>query len=379
MNPLEFHKQAKGKIEVIVRTPIRSQEDLRLAYTPGVAEPCLEIAKNKELAYVYTRKHNMVAVVTDGSAVLGLGNIGPEASLPVMEGKCVLFKEFADVDAFPIALDTQDVDEIVETVVRIAPMFGGINLEDISAPRCFEVERKLQERLSIPVFHDDQHGTAIVALAGLINACKVVGKEIKNVMVVINGVGAAGVAITNLLLHIGVKDIILIDSQGIICSARTELSTEKQELLAKTNRKNICGTLEDAMKGADVFIGVSKPGVLTESMVRTMGEKPIIFAMANPVPEIMPDLAYAAGAVIVATGRSDFPNQINNVLAFPGIFRGLLDARISKVTMDMKVAAAEAIANYVEHPTVENIIPAPIDRGVAEVVAKTIARFAILR
>ena len=379
MNPLEFHKQAKGKIEVIVRTPIRSQEDLRLAYTPGVAEPCLEIAKNKELAYVYTRKHNMVAVVTDGSAVLGLGNIGPEASLPVMEGKCVLFKEFADVDAFPIALDTQDVDEIVETVVRIAPMFGGINLEDISAPRCFEVERKLQERLSIPVFHDDQHGTAIVALAGLINACKVVGKEIKNVMVVINGVGAAGVAITNLLLHIGVKDIVLIDSQGIICSARTELSTEKQELLAKTNRKNICGTLEDAMKGADVFIGVSKPGVLTESMVRTMGEKPIIFAMANPVPEIMPDLAYAAGAVIVATGRSDFPNQINNVLAFPGIFRGLLDARISKVTMDMKVAAAEAIASYVEHPTVENIIPAPIDRGVAEVVAKTIARFAILR
>src|SRR3989338_3495275 len=240
MNPLEFHKQAKGKIEVIVRTPIRSQEDLRLAYTPGVAEPCLEIAKNKELAYVYTRKHNMVAVVTDGSAVLGLGNIGPEASLPVMEGKCVLFKEFADVDAFPIALDTQNVDEIVETVVRIAPMFGGINLEDISAPRCFEVERKLQERLSIPVFHDDQHGTAIVALAGLINACKVVGKEIKNVMVVMNGVGAAGVAITNLLLHIGVKDIILIDSQGIICSARTELSTEKQELLVKTNRKNIC-------------------------------------------------------------------------------------------------------------------------------------------
>lgn len=379
MNPLEFHKQAKGKIEVTVRTPIRSQEDLRLAYTPGVAEPCLEIAKNKELVYDYTRKYNMVAVVTDGSAVLGLGNIGPEASLPVMEGKCVLFKEFADVDAFPIALDTQDVDEIVETIVRIAPIFGGINLEDICAPRCFEIERKLQDQLSIPVFHDDQHGTAIVALAGLINASRVVGKQMKDLTIVMNGVGAAGVAITYLLLHVGVKNIIMVDSQGIICSARTGLEGEKLALLPKTNVHNICGTLADAIKGADVFIGVSKPGVLTEDMVRTMAEKSIIFAMANPVPEIMPELAHAAGAAVVATGRSDFPNQINNVLAFPGVFRGLLDARISRVTVEMKVAAAEAIAQYVEHPTAENIVPAPIDRGVAEVVANTIARFAVVR
>lgn len=376
MNPLEFHRQHKGKIEVIARTPITSKEDMRLAYTPGVAEPCLDIAKNKELVYDYTRKHNMVAVVTDGSAVLGLGNIGPEASLPVMEGKCVLFKEFAGVDAFPIALATQDVDEIVETVVRISPMFGGINLEDISAPRCFEVERKLQERLSIPVFHDDQHGTAIVALAGLINACKVVGKQLQGVTVVMSGVGAAGVAIANLLLHVGVKDMILVDSEGIICSTRTGLNDEKQELLKKTNTHDVCGSLADALHGADVFLGVSKPGLLTQDMIRTMAEKPIIFAMANPVPEIMPDEAAAAGAAVVATGRSDFPNQINNVLAFPGVFRGLLDARIPVVTTEMKVAAAEAIASCVSQPTADMIIPDAIDRTVAEVVARTIAQFA---
>lgn len=377
MNPLEFHKQHQGKIEIKVRTPITSQEDMRLAYTPGVAEPCLEIAKDKELVYAYTRKGNMVAVVTDGSAVLGLGNIGPEASLPVMEGKCVLFKEFADVDAFPIALATQDVDEIVETIVRIAPMFGGINLEDISAPRCFEVERKLQERLSIPVFHDDQHGTAIVALAGLINAAKVVKKEMKELVIVMSGVGAAGVAITNLLLHVGVKDLLLVDSEGLICSTRGELNEEKEGLRTKTNKQDICGGLSEALKGADVFIGVSKPGVLTEEMIRSMNTDAIIFAMANPVPEIMPDQAHVAGAAVVATGRSDFPNQINNVLAFPGVFRGLLDARLPKVTTEMKVAVAYSIASYVKEPTRDKIIPDAIDRGVVRIVASTIREFSI--
>lgn len=377
MNPLEFHKQHKGKIEIKVRTPITSTEDMRLAYTPGVAEPCLEIAKDKDLVYEYTRKGNMVAVVTDGSAVLGLGNIGPEASLPVMEGKCVLFKEFADVDAFPIALATQDVDEIVETIVRIAPMFGGINLEDISAPRCFEVERKLQKQLSIPVFHDDQHGTAIVALAGLINAAKVVKKEMCELVIVMSGVGAAGVAIANLLLHVGVNDVLLVDSEGLICSTRGELNEEKEELRTKTNKQDICGGLSEALKGADVFIGVSKPGVLTEEMIRSMNTDAIIFAMANPVPEIMPDLAYAAGAAVVATGRSDFPNQINNVLAFPGVFRGLLDARLPKVTTEMKVAVAYAIANYVKEPARDKIIPEAIDRGVAQVVAETIRGFSV--
>ncbi len=376
MNPLEFHKLHKGKIEITVRTPITSQEDLRLAYTPGVAEPCLEIAKNKELVYEYTRKNNMVAVITDGSAVLGLGNIGPEASLPVMEGKCVLFKEFAGVDAFPIALTTQDTDEIVETIVRISPMFGGINLEDISAPRCFEVEKKLQERLNIPVFHDDQHGTAIVVLAGLLNAAKVVNKDMKDLCVVMSGVGAAGVAIARLLLHVGIKNLVLVDSEGIISRARVGLTGEKQALLQETNKEDVSGGLADALVGADVFVGVSKPGVLTKAMIETMAPQAIIFALANPTPEIMPPEAYEAGAAVVATGRSDFPNQINNVLAFPGIFRGLLDARITRVTTDMKVAVAKAIAAYVPEPTRDRIIPEAIDRGVATEVARTIRQFA---
>lgn len=374
-NALEFHKKHKGKIEISVRTPITSQEDLKLAYTPGVAEPCLEIAQNKELVYEYTRKNNMVAVVTDGSAVLGLGNIGPEASLPVMEGKCVLFKEFAQVDAFPIALTTQDVDEIVETVVRISPMFGGINLEDIAAPRCFEVEEKLRARLNIPVFHDDQHGTAIVVLAGLFNAAKILEKELSKMVIVVNGVGAAGVAIANLLLHVGVGNMLLVDSEGIICSAREGLNNEKKKLLEKTNAHDVAGSLADAVRGADVFIGVSKPGVLTAEMVRTMAPDPIIFALSNPTPEIMPDEAKAGGAAIVATGRSDFENQINNVLAFPGVFRGLLDARLPEVTTDMKVAAARAIADYVKVPSRDRIIPEAIDRGVAAVVAETISQF----
>jgi len=314
----------------------------------------------------------MVAVITDGSAVLGLGNIGPEASLPVMEGKALLFKEFAGVDAFPIALTTQDVDEIVETVERISPMFGGINLEDISAPRCFEIERRLQQSLSIPVFHDDQHGTAIVALAALYNALKVVDKNIEDIRVVMSGVGAAGVAITKLLLAAGVGDVLLVDSQGLICNRRDNLTDVKEDLLAELNNKGICGSLADAFIGADVFIGVSKGGLVTADMVKSMHDGAIIIAMANPVPEIMPDVAKAAGAAVVATGRSDFPNQVNNVLAFPGIFRGLLDARIPNVTDDMKLAVARALADYVTDVHAENIIPSPLDKHVVQVVADAV-------
>ncbi len=372
MDAIEYHKKLKGKIEVISRAKVETKEDLSLAYTPGVAKPCLEIAEDVSKVYDYTRKGNMVAVITDGSAVLGLGNIGPEASLPVMEGKCLLFKEFADVDAFPIALKTQDVDEIVETIERISPMFGGINLEDISAPRCFEIEERLRASLDIPVFHDDQHGTAIVALSGLYNALKVVNKKIEDINVVVSGVGAAGVAITKLFITAGVGDILLVDSKGLICNTRDNLNMVKEDLLEKTNKRGICGSLADAMKGADVFVGVSKPGVVTEEIAKSMNTGAIIFAMANPTPEIMPDVAKAAGVVVIATGRSDFPNQVNNVLAFPGIFRGLFDARIPQVTDEMKLAVAKALADYVTDVHAENIIPDALDKNVSKVVAKAI-------
>ena len=373
MNSIEYHKKLKGKLEVISRAKINTKEDLSLAYTPGVAEPCLEIAADKSKVYDYTRKGNMVAIVTDGSAVLGLGNIGPEASLPVMEGKAILFKEFGDVDAFPIALTTQNTEEIIETVKRISPMFGGINLEDIAAPRCFEIEERLAAELDIPVFHDDQHGTAIVCLAGLYNALKVVNKKIEDVRVVMSGVGAAGVAITKLFFAAGVKDILLIDSKGIICSERDNLNSVKQSLLPLTNKENICGSLEDAIKDADVFIGVSKAGLLTQDMVKTMASDPIIFAMANPTPEIMPDLAKEAGAAVVATGRSDFANQINNVLVFPGLFRGLFQSGKKEITMDMKLVAAKALAEYVTELTADMVIPAALDKQVAKVIAKAVA------
>ncbi len=369
---LSYHKKLKGKIEVISRAKLKNRNDLRLAYTPGVAEPCLEIQKDVSKLYDYTRKGNLVAVITDGSAVLGLGNIGPEAGLPVMEGKCALFKRFANVDAFPVAIKTQDVDEFVRTVELIAPMFGGINLEDIAAPRCFEIEEKLKQKLDIPVFHDDQHGTAIVCLAGLINALKVVKKSMKDITVVVNGLGAAGVAITKLLLLSGVGEMRLLDSKGIIFDGRAEVDGVKAELAKKTNREKRSGGLAEALQGADVFIGVSKPNLVTEDMVRSMNEKSILFAMANPVPEIMPDVAKKAGAFVVATGRSDFPNQINNVLAFPGIFRGALDARVRFITEEMKLAAAYALAKAVKKPTANYIIPDPFDKRVAKLVAKAV-------
>lgn len=372
MNSLEYHKKLKGKIEVVSRAKIESREDLSLAYTPGVAEPCLEIAKDVSKVYDYTRKGNLVAVITDGSAVLGLGDIGPEAGLPVMEGKCVLFKEFAGVDAFPIAIKTQDVNEFVRTVELISPIFGGINLEDIAAPRCFEIEEKLRTKLDIPVFHDDQHGTAIVVLAGLMNALKVVNKNIHDIKIVMSGAGAAGIAVANLLLRAGAGDIILIDSQGAICSARKDLTPVKKELLERTNREDICGGLVDAIKGADVFVGVSKPGLLSAEMVKAMAKDAIVFALANPTPEIMPDQAKAGGAAVIATGRSDFPNQINNVLAFPGVFRGLLDGHIKNVSEQMELAAAKAIADYVKTPTAEAIMPSVLDKGVAEAVAAAV-------
>lgn len=369
---LLYHKDLKGKIEVISRAQIKTREDLALAYTPGVAEPCKEIALHPETVYDYTRKGNMVAVVTDGSAVLGLGNIGPEAGLPVMEGKCVLFKEFAGVDAFPIALKTQDVDEFVRTVELLSPIFGGINLEDISAPRCFEIERKLRERLDIPVFHDDQHGTAIVVLAGLLNALPLADKNLAEVQIVINGAGAAGTAIAELLFAAGARNIVTVDSMGIISLKRNDLNEEKKHLAGFTNSEQKEGNLSDALICADIFIGVSKPGLLTGAMIKTMNEKAIIFAMANPTPEIFPDEAKAAGAFIVATGRSDFANQVNNVLAFPGIFRGLLDGRIKIVTDEMCIAAAHAIAGAVTNPSVENILPSPFEKSVSQRVAQAV-------
>ena len=376
---LKFHENLKGKLEIKSRASIKNADDLSLAYTPGVAEPCREIHKDPSKAYTYTRKWNTVAVVSDGTAVLGLGDIGPLASLPVMEGKAVLFKEFADVDAFPIVLDTKDVDEIVETVARIAPSFGGINLEDIAAPRCFEVERKLKERLDIPVFHDDQHGTAIVVLSGIINALKVVKKELTNLKIVINGSGSAGTAICKLLLSSGVKNIVMCDINGVIHEGGILPNDNLKELATITNPNKETGLLKDAIKGADVFIGVSAPNIVSKEMVASMNKDAILFAMANPTPEIFPEDALEAGAKVVGTGRSDYPNQINNVLAFPGIFRGALDVRATEINEEMKVAAAYAIANAIDDKdiTAENIIPKAFDLTVQKKVSKAISEAAI--
>ena len=371
---LQMHEQWNGKLETTAKAHVNSREDLAIAYTPGVAEPCKVIAKDPEAAYKYTIKSNTVAVVSDGSAVLGLGNIGALAAMPVMEGKAVLFKEFGGVNAVPIYLDTQDTEEIIRTVVNIAPAFGGINLEDISAPRCFEIETRLKELLDIPVFHDDQHGTAIVVLAGIINALKVTKKEKETCRVVVNGAGSAGVAITKLLLNYGFKDITMCDINGIISKDSENLNWMQKEMAKVTNLKNASGTLADALKGADIFVGVSAPGIVTKDMVASMNKDAILFAMANPVPEIMPDLAKAAGAKVVGTGRSDFPNQVNNVVAFPGIFKGALEGRASQITEEMKLAAAKAIAGLVpdEELSEDNILPQAFDPCVAETVSRAI-------
>ncbi len=375
---LKRHYEWKGKIEVIPRAPLQSREDLSLAYTPGVAQPCLEIQKEYTKSWELTRRANLVAVITDGTAVLGLGDIGPEAGMPVMEGKCVLFKSFGDVDAIPLCVRSKDVDEFVRTVSLISGSFGGINLEDISAPRCFEIEKKLQEVCDIPIFHDDQHGTAVVASAAILNALKVVGKKIDEIRVVINGSGAAGIAIAKQLLSLGVKDLLILDRTGIICEGREKQNAFKEEMAKLTNRDHLNGDLKTAMKGADVFLGVSSPGIVSQDMVRSMNKGAIVMPMANPTPEIMPDLAKEAGAAIVGTGRSDFPNQINNVLAFPGIFRGALDVRASVINEEMNVAAAYAIAGYVPADQLgpECIIPSALDRGVAQVVAKAVGEAA---
>lgn len=371
---LQMHEQWNGKLETTAKAHVNSREDLAIAYTPGVAEPCKVIAKDPEAAYKYTIKSNTVAVVSDGSAVLGLGNIGALAAMPVMEGKAVLFKEFGGVNAVPICLDTQDTEEIIRTVVNIAPAFGGINLEDISAPRCFEIETRLKELLDIPVFHDDQHGTAIVVLAGIINALKVTKKEKETCRVVVNGAGSAGVAIMKLLLNYGFKDITMCDINGIISKDSENLNWMQKEMAKVTNLKNASGTLADALKGADIFVGVSAPGIVTKDMVASMNKDAILFAMANPVPEIMPDLAKAAGAKVVGTGRSDFPNQVNNVVAFPGIFKGALEGRASQITEEMKLAAAKAIAGLVpdEELSEDNILPQAFDPCVAETVSRAI-------
>lgn len=371
---LMLHEQWNGKIETVSKTPVKTREDLALAYTPGVAEPCKVIAEDKEAAYKYTMKANTIAVVSDGSAVLGLGNIGPHAAMPVMEGKAVLFKEFGGVNAVPICLDTQDTEEIIKAVTYLAPSFGGINLEDISAPRCFEIEERLKATLDIPVFHDDQHGTAIVVLAATINALKITRKKKEACKIVVNGAGSAGIAITKLLLSYGFTNIILCDRTGIISKDRTDLNWMKKQMLEITNPNNESGSLADAMKQTDIFVGVSAPDTLTAEMIKTMNQDPIIFAMANPVPEIMPDVAKAAGAKIVGTGRSDFPNQINNVVAFPGIFRGALEGRAPQITEEMKLAAAEAIASLVPEDELneENIMPEAFNPNVAEVVAAAV-------
>ena len=375
---LKKHYEWNGKIEVISRVPVENRQDLSLAYTPGVAEPCLEIQKDINKSYELTRRNNLVAVITDGTAVLGLGDIGPEAGMPVMEGKCALFKSFADVDAFPICIRSKDVDELVRTIYLISGSFGGINLEDIGAPRCFEVERKLKEICDIPVFHDDQHGTAIVVAAALINALKLVKKEIGKVKVVINGAGAAGCAIGKHLLNIGVKDLTMVDRFGIICRGMEGLNAAHAEIAEVTNPRMLRGNLADAMKGADVFIGVSAPGIVSEEMVQSMNRDAVVFPMANPTPEIMPDLAKKAGARVVGTGRSDFPNQINNVLAFPGIFRGALDCRASCINEEMKVATSFALASLIpdEELTEENIIAPALDKRVAQVVAEAVIKAA---
>ena len=371
---LMLHEEWKGKLETVSKATVASREDLALAYTPWVAEPCKVIAKDPEAAYLYTIKSNTIAVVSDGSAVLGLGNIGPLAAMPVMEGKAVLFKEFGGVNAFPICLDTQDTQEIIETVVRIAPAFGGINLEDIAAPRCFEIEEALKERLNIPVFHDDQHGTAIVVLAGVINALKVTGRRKEDCQVVVNGAGSAGVAITRLLLTYGFPHIIMCDKSGILCKGAEGLNWMQEKMMDVTNLEHRTGSLSDAMKGADIFIGVSAPGIVTKDMVASMNKDAIIFAMANPVPEIMPDLAKAAGAKVVGTGRSDFPNQVNNVVVFPGIFKGALEGRATAITEEMKLAAANAIAGLVDEKDLneDNILPEAFDPRVADVVSRAV-------
>ena len=371
---LLLHKQWNGKLETVSKTPVKSREDLALAYTPGVAEPCKVIAQDREAAYQYTMKANTVAVVSDGSAVLGLGNIGPYAAMPVMEGKAVLFKEFGGVNAVPICLDTQDTEEIIKTVAYLAPGFGGINLEDISAPRCFEIEERLKQMLDIPVFHDDQHGTAIVVLAGIINALKVTGKKKEDCKIVVNGAGSAGIAITKLLLTYGFPDIIMCDKTGIVSKETEGLNWMQQKMTEVTNLQNKTGTLADAMKGADIFVGVSAPNIVSEEMVASMNKDAILFAMANPVPEIMPDLAKKAGAKVVGTGRSDFPNQVNNVVAFPGIFRGALEGRATQITEEMKLAAALAIAGLVpeEELSEDNIMPEAFNPKVAEVVAEAV-------
>lgn len=375
---LQKHYEWGGKIEVISRAPINTREDLSLAYTPGVAEPCLEIQKDYNKSYDLTRRHNLVAVITDGTAVLGLGDIGPEAGMPVMEGKCALFKEFANVDAFPICIRSKDVDELVRTIYLISGSFGGINLEDISAPRCFEVERKLKEICDIPVFHDDQHGTAIVVAAAFINALKVVGKELSSVRAVLNGAGSAGIAIGKHLMNLGLKNLIMVDRFGIIDEGMEELNPAQAEMAELTNREHKRGTLPDALQGADVFFGVSAPNVLTPEMIKTMAADPIVFAMANPTPEIMPDAAKAAGARVVGTGRSDFPNQINNVMAFPGIFRGALDCRASCINEEMKVATSYALASLVREDELneEYILPNALDKRIAKVVAEAVIKAA---
>lgn len=375
---LKRHYDWKGKIEVVCRCPLEDKDDLSLAYTPGVAQPCLEIQKDVNKSYELTRRSNLVAVVTDGTAVLGLGDIGPEAGMPVMEGKCALFKAFGGVDAVPICVHSKEVDDIVKTVSLIAGSFGGINLEDISAPRCFEIEEKLKETCDIPIFHDDQHGTAVVTLAALLNALKLTGKKMEEIKVVTSGAGAAGIAIIKLLIAMGLKNVILCDRKGAIYEGREGLNKEKEEMAKITNKDHEAGTLEEVLKGADVFIGVSAPGCVTQDMVRSMNENPILFPMANPTPEIMPDLAKEAGAAVVGTGRSDFPNQINNVLVFPGIFRGALDVRASEINDEMKIAAAKAIASFVTDDllSADYIIPSALDKNVATAVAEAVAKVA---
>ncbi|GHT40133.1 malate dehydrogenase [Planctomycetales bacterium] len=373
---LKKHFEWKGKIEIVCRSPLETKDDLSLAYTPGVAQPCLEIQKDSTKSFDLTRRGNLVAVITDGTAVLGLGDIGPEAGMPVMEGKCALFKTFGGVDAVPLCIRSKDVDEIVRTVQLLAGSFGGINLEDISAPRCFEIERRLKEVCDIPVFHDDQHGTAVVTLAAMLNALKLTGKKIDEISVVTSGAGAAGIAVIRLLIAMGLQNVILCDRQGVIYEGRENLNAEKTEMASITNRQRKSGTLGDVLKGADVFIGVSAPNCVSEEMVRSMNFDPIIFAMANPVPEITPDKAKRAGAAVVGTGRSDYPNQINNVLAFPGIFRGAFDVRAKEITDAMKIAAAKAIAGIVSDAelSADYIIPSPLNRAVAPAVAKAVAK-----
>jgi malate dehydrogenase (oxaloacetate-decarboxylating) len=375
---LKKHYEWNGKIEVICRAPLKTKDDLSLAYTPGVAQPCLEIQKDINKSYDLTRRSNLVAVITDGTAVLGLGDIGPEAGMPVMEGKCALFKSFGDVDAIPLCVKSKDVDEIVKTVSLISGSFGGVNLEDISAPRCFEIERRLKQVCDIPIFHDDQHGTAVVVLAAMMNAMKLTGRKLEDLKVVTSGAGAAGIAIIKLLIKMGLKNVILCDRKGAIYKGREGLNPEKEEMAEITNQEMKKGSLADVLKGADVFIGISGPGLVTPEMVRSMAPNPILFPMANPTPEIMPDEALAAGAAVVGTGRSDFANQINNVLAFPGIFRGALDVRASDINDEMKIAASKAIADYIPESelTPQYIIPSALDRNVAKAVAKAVAEAA---